>query len=66
MAVRSLRVLGTGHAAAEALMAQLQHEQVEFAAVMSPADMKQRHYRSYNISGSRDPEGKARRRVKAS
>ncbi len=47
-------------------MAQLQHEQVEFAAVMSRAVIKERHFRSYFPAGSRDPEGKARRKGKAS
>jgi len=58
--------LGAGSAAVEAVMAQLQHEQVHFAGEMSPAAMKQRHFRSYSISASRDPEGKAKRKATAS
>ena len=47
-------------------MARLQDEQADFAEAMSPAVMKQRHFRSYSISGSRDIEGKAKRKAKAS
>ena len=66
-AVCELRPLGAGNVAVEALMARLQDEQADFAEAMSPAVMKQRHFRSYSISsGSRDIEGKAKRKAKAS
>ena len=66
-AVCELRPLGAGNVAVKALMARLQDEQADFAEAMSPAVMKQRHFRSYSISsGSRDIEGKAKRKAKAS
>ena len=46
-AVRELRPLAAGNAVVEALVAQLQHEQADFAEAMSPANRKQRHFRAY-------------------
>jgi len=66
-AVRELRPLAAGNAVVEALVAQLQNEREDFAEAMSPADRKKRHFQAYSISsGSRDIEGKAKRKAKAS
>ena len=62
-AARVLRVLGAGSVEVEAIIAKLQHDEQDFAAAMSPAMLKQRHFVSYSISASRDPEGKARRKA---
>ena len=65
-AVAILQVLAPHDVAVQRLIATLEHDRDEFAEPMSPVAMKQKHFVAYSISSSRDPEGKAKRKAKAS
>ncbi len=65
-AVATLQVLAPHDLAVQRLIATLEHDRDEFAEAMSPVAMKQKHFVAYSISSSRDPEGKAKRKAKAS
>jgi Ca-activated chloride channel family protein len=56
-----LRGLAPGDQAVGAVIAQLEHDEVEFAEMMSPIEMKRRHFGSHSASYSRGPGGRARR-----
>lgn len=57
----TLRRLAPGQAEVAALADGLEGETEYFQSVMSPLDMKRRHYAEYALAESRLPEGKARR-----
>ncbi len=65
-AIADLQVLAPDDVAVQRLIGALEHDRDEFAEAMSPLAMKQKHYVSYSISNSRDLEGKATRKAKAS
>jgi Ca-activated chloride channel family protein len=63
--IDTLRGLAPGDAAVGAVIAQLQQDEVDFAAMLSPIDSKRRHYASHSASRSRAPDGTARRRTES-
>jgi Ca-activated chloride channel family protein len=65
-AATDLRALAPGVRQVEALAAELEAQQDDFAAVMSAREMKQRHFVNYSRATDRGPEGKAKRSVQSS
>jgi Ca-activated chloride channel family protein len=65
-AAAALRALAPDIRPIDALAAELESERDEFAAAMSPARLKERHFASYSVAHSRDTSGRARRRAAAS
>ncbi len=65
-AAEALRALAPGVREVEALAAELEAEQTEFSARMDPVELKKRHFTGHNLAYSRSPEGKAKRRPRAS
>jgi hypothetical protein len=60
-AAASLRVLAPGLRELEALAAELEAEEPDYAVHMAPLALKARHFASYNQSVSRSETGRARR-----
>jgi len=61
----AVRALAPDDTVVREIVARLDGDRNEFAAAMSPQELKRRHFMSYNVSGSRDAEAKARRTRKA-
>jgi len=61
----AVRALAPDDTVVREIVARLDGDRNEFAAAMSPQELKRRHFMTYNVSGSRDAEGKARRKHKA-
>jgi Ca-activated chloride channel family protein len=60
-AAKAIRALAPGVKQIEVIAAELEEHEEQFAVQMSPMALKQAHFASYNVSRSRDSQGKSRK-----